>query len=487
MKKSLLWFLVVLLSVSMVATFSLAGCKKAEEAVAPVEEEVAEEAASVEEVTSAEVAPDTEGEKPYAGVTIRVIAEQQNPTLAMQKQIPKFEELTGIKVELEVGPMDNVVSKEVLALESGTGEYDVISTPYQFLGQFVENGYIQSIDPFFDREDLKLEDFDRSDLIPGMISASGEWEGVNYGIPSNTCIMIMFYRKDIFEHLEEKASFKAKYGYELNPPVNWEQYRDIAEFFTRKAGDKLMEETLESDFYGVSIAGKRHDAMTCEWLNYAWSFGGGIFDEDGKLIIDNSKNVEALTYFKDLVEFCPPGVSNNTWDELTTQMQQGIIAMQIQWNDCAPSVEDTDASKVAGKVGYALIPKGEVPVAHYGAWTYFIPTDASNAEAAWIFLQWVNTYEVQKAIALSGGFPCLTSVFEDPELSANLPYWEASLAAYEISTKRPRIPEWNAMNNEMMLELSMVISGEQTPEQALSNLQEKYSDILKGKLPITYQ
>ena len=426
-------------------------------------------------------------EQKYAGVTIRVIAEQQNPTLAMQKQIPNFEEITGIKVELEIGPMDNVVGKEILALESGTGAYDIISIPYQFLGQLVENGYLQPLDPFLNRKDLNLEDFDKSDLISGMVSASGEWKGVSYGIPSNSCIMIMFYRKDIFENPEEKAAFKAKYGYELKVPVNWIQYRDLAEFFTRKPGDNLMGETLKHSFYGTSIAGKRHDAMTCEWLNYAWSFGGGIFDEKGNLVINNPKNVEALTYFKDLVEFCPPGVSNNTWDELTTQMQQGIVAMEIQWNDCAPSIEDPETSKVVGKVGYALIPKREVPVAHFGAWTYFIPVDAPNPEAAWLFLQWVNTYKVQKAIALEGGFPCLTSVYNDPELSEKLPYWKASLDAYEISSTRPRLPEWNIMNNEMMLELSMVISGEQTSAQALSNLQKKYNDILKGKLPVTYQ
>ncbi|MCK5674190.1 MAG: extracellular solute-binding protein, partial [Spirochaetales bacterium] len=428
-----------------------------------------------------------DSDKPYAGVTIRVIAEQQNPTLAMQKQIPKFEKMTGIKVELEMGPMDSVVSKEILALESGSGAYDIISVPYQFSGQFVENDYLQSIDPFFDRKDLNLEGFDRSDLISGMVSASGEWKGMNYGIPSNTCIMVMFYREDLFNNSNEKAAFKAKYGYDLAPAVDWVQYRDMAEFFTRNSGETLAGETLNNDFYGVSIAGKRHDAMTCEWLNYAWSFGGGIFDDSGNLIMDDSRNVDALQYFSDLAEYSPPGVSQNTWDELTTQMQQGIVAMQIQWNDCAPSIEDPVNSKVAGKVGYAAIPQGEAPAAHYGAWTYFMPADAPNPEAAWLFLQWVNTTEVQKEIALDGGFPTLTSVFKDPELSSSLPYWKGSLAAYEISSKRPRIPEWNEMNNEMMLELSKVIASTQTSEEALKMLQSKYEKILKGKLPVTYQ
>ena len=32
---------------------------------------------------------------------------------------------------------------------------------------------------------------------------------------------------------DEQAAFEAKYGYELVPPTTWEQYRDVAEFFTR--------------------------------------------------------------------------------------------------------------------------------------------------------------------------------------------------------------------------------------------------------------
>lgn len=428
-----------------------------------------------------------DADRPYAGTTIRIIAEQQNPTLALQNQIPEFESMTGIKVELEMGPFDSVVSKEILALESRSGAYDVISAPYQFLGQFAENDYLQPIDPFFDREDLKIEGFDKNDLIPGMVAASGEWDGVNYGLPSNTCIMMMFYRKDLFSDTGEKSAFKSRYGYELGAPEDWDQYRDVAEFFTRKAGETLAGDVLKEDFYGVSIAGKRHDAMTCEWLNYAWSFGGGVFDEQGKLIVDSKENVQALDYFKSLVPFSPPGVTNNTWDELTTQMQMGVVAMEISWNDCAPAIEDNTSSKVAGKLAYTSIPVKKAPAAHYGAWSYYIPKDAPNPDAAWLFLQWANTAKVQKEIAKGGGFPTLASVYEDFELSSSLPYWEGSMKAYEISSTRPRIPEWNAMNNEMMLELSRSIAGEISSDEALKVLQMKYKEMLKGKLPVTYQ
>jgi multiple sugar transport system substrate-binding protein len=294
------------------------------------------------------------------------------------------------------------------------------------------------------------------------------------------------YRKDLFENPQEQAAFKARYGYDLTAPLDWKTYRDIAEFFTRRAGAPLAGERLSQDFFGVTLSGKRHDATTCEWLNYAWSFGGGIFDENGNIIIGNEKNVAALEYYRDLQQFAPPGVSNTTWDEQTTNMQQGIAAMAIIFNDCLPALEDPTQSKVVGKMGYGAVPIGENPAAHYGAWSYFIPTKSKHPEAAWVFLQWFNTPKIQKALALDGAFPNLVSTYTDPELNA-LPYWEATMEAYKISTTRPRIPEWNSMNEDLMLQISNVMAGQSTPQTALAAVQQAYERMLAGQLPVTYQ
>lgn len=436
------------------------------------------------ETASAETGTDA---KRFDGTTLYMIAEQQTPTESLKKQLSLFEEETGIKVELEMAPYDDVIQKETLAFESGSGAYDIIAAPYQFLGNMVENDYIQSIEPFMEDESLDIiEDYDESDLIEGMWKASGDWEGTLYGVPANSCIMFMGYRADLFENEEEKAAFKEKYGYDLEVPKDWDAYMDAAEFFTRSAGETLAGETLTTDFYGVSMMGKRHNAVTCEWLNYAWSFGGGVFDDEGNIGINSPECVKALEYFLELSQYAPPGVTSKTWDEQTTELQQGIAAMAIMFNDCAPALEDPEASTVAGKMGYTTIPVGVQEAAHYGAWGYYIPADSQNPEAAWVFLEWFNTPEVQKNIALDGGFPNLTSVYEDEEL-ASIPYWNASMEVYAISTTRPRIPEWNNMDEVLMLELSNTLAGNCTPQQALDNAAAEYEVILDGKLPVTYQ
>lgn len=476
---------------------SLAGCGGSTgqtTAAAPAASETAAAAAAETPAANAPaVTPETEAPagdealKKYAGTTLYMIAEQQSPNESLKRQLGKFEELTGIKVELEMAPYDDVIQKEILAFESHSGAYDIVAAPYQFLGNMVENEYIQSIEPFMQDESLQIiPGYDPADIIEGMWKASGEWKGQLYGVPSNSCIMFFAYRKDLIENEEEKASFKEKYGYDLEVPKDWDTYRDVAEFFTRKKGEKLAGEELQNDFFGVSMSGKRHGATSCEWMNYMWSFGGGIFDDEGYIAVNNEASVKSLEYYKGLVEFAPPGVTSKTWDEQTTEMQQGISAMAIIFNDCTPAIEDETESKVAGKMGYTKVPVGVKDADHYGAWGFYIPADSQNPEAAYLFMEWFNTPEVQKAISLDGGFPNLTSVYEDPDLE-NLPYWSGSKEAYEISTTRPRIPQWDEMDEVLRLQLSNCLAGQVSPQEALDTTAAEYEKILEGKLPVDYQ
>lgn len=469
MKKRTLFITAALLTVCMAGT---CGCGSSRSEADPA--------------ASSEPAADS-GAKRFAGTTIYMIAEQQTPTEALKKQLDNFTEETGIIVDLEMAPYDNVIQKETLAFESKSGAYDIIAAPYQFLGNLVENNYIQPLDKFMEDDSLNIiEAYDESDIIKGLWDASGEWQGTIYGVPSNSCIGMMAYRKDLFENEEEKAAFKEAYGYDLTVPTDWDTYYDVAEFFTREKGEMLAGEELKNNFYGVSMSGKRHDATTCEWLNYAWSFGGGVFDEEGNIAINSPESVAALEYFCNLTKFAPEGIASKTWDEQTTEMQQGIAAMTILFNDCYAALEAEDSSVIAGKTGYGLVPKKEADAAHYGGWGFYIPTDSGNPEAAWVFMQWFNTPEVQKNISLDGGFPNLSSCYEDPDLSG-IPYWEASKKAYEISTTRPRIAQWPKMDEILMLELSNAITGEETPQQALDNAAQKFTEELGDQLPIDYQ
>ena len=51
--------------------------------------------------------------------------------------------------------------------------------------------------------------FDTKDILPALWKASSQWKGKYYGVPSNSAVMMMVYRKDLFEDPGEQAAFKA--------------------------------------------------------------------------------------------------------------------------------------------------------------------------------------------------------------------------------------------------------------------------------------
>ena len=198
----------------------------------------------------------------------------------------------------------------------------------------------------------------------------------------------------------------------------------------------------------------------------------------------------ALTYEKGLTAFAPPGYTSATWDEVTAQLQQGIAAQSITWGDTAGAMENTEQSKVVGKMGYTDIPtqkEGDKPEAHLGSWTYAVNADSKNQKAAQVFMAWAMSKPVQLELANQGGLPALTSSFSDSGLAAKLPYWTQELTSLQQARSRPRIPQWSGISDTLALNLSKALSGQSTPQAAMDAAQQKITELMSGALPVTYQ
>lgn len=424
----------------------------------------------------------------FAGTELNVLAEATLNSEVIADLAPEFTKMTGIELNIETAPFAQLVQKATLDFSTAQGDFDVVSIPYDYLGAYAGSGYLEDFAPLTDANKDKVNpDFTTDDILPGLWETAAEWDGKSYGMPSNSAVTMMFYRKDLFENKTEAAAFKKAYGYDLAPAQTWQQYYDIAEFFTRDAGEKLAGKPLEEPMYGATIAGKRHEAAVFEWMNYANSFGGGVVSPNGDLLVDNPDSVESLDFMKSLGEFAPPGFTSATWDEVTANLQQGVAAQAITWGDTAGAMEDPEQSAVVGKMGYGDIPvkaEGDKPHALHGAWTYTISKQAQNADAAYLFVAWALSAPVQKQIAERGGVPATRSAFEDPELVASLPSWPQQLASLENALARPRNAEWPQMLEELALQVSNALVGESTPQQACTDAQNEITDVLGDKLPL---
>ena len=180
-----------------------------------------------------------EAAKPYKGTIIRVLDEITPLQETFSKIVPEFEKETGIKVEWELLNHFEVINKGQADMLSGRGYYDAVMMHGFQLGPMLSANVILPIDELVANPNLNDPGLDPSRLHPESVQDRRLPEGKQYGFINWNYNQVYWARADLLNNPEEIAAFKAKFGYDLAPAKTIEQMRDIAEFFTRKKGEKL--------------------------------------------------------------------------------------------------------------------------------------------------------------------------------------------------------------------------------------------------------
>lgn len=469
-----------------------------------------------------------EATKPWRGETITMIGEELPPLESLDRVKSEFEEKTGVKVKIEMYGHEEAIEKTTLDFAGKTGIYDLVAQPHRALGKYVEAGWLEPMDKYY--KDPKLRnpefDFDKDVLNAYWYRETCAYGGERYGFPLHFISMYLWWRYDWFEHPDEQAAFEEEYGYELpSPPITWEEYYDVSEFFTRKAGEKLMGEVLDHDIYGTCWGGARHVTTWYDFINVVYAFGGREIylpenkgcEYGGTIGVNEDKAVEALEYIKSLLPFCPPGTLTYTWDEKQAAQQEGIVAMAIQWDDASFAVEDPEVSVAAGKMAYSGLPIKDEKALQVEGWSFFIPTSSKKKELAYLFMQWAMGKTAQIAQQLGGGESGLKITYEDPDV-AKMPYVPTGVylktgGEWVISTRevgdptgvgvpksyaeainpatgdtsvtivsKPTWPEEEMVTEAMVIAVCDALRGEKTPKEALDWCAAEFKRILGDKV-----
>jgi multiple sugar transport system substrate-binding protein len=287
-------------------------------------------------------------------VTLVVAGDGGNNQIAWFWFEQEMEAEFGIDLQIMGFSFDDLYTKLKTEFVADTGAFDIVVFFPKYLGDFVSNGYLLPMTPYMETSDAGLDD-----IVPAFRDLYGKVGDDYYALPYDGDVLALFYRIDLFENEEEKAAFEEKYGYPLAPPETWAQYLDVAEFFTRKAGETLAGEVLEQDFYGTATYGQK-DFQYAWYLNYAASLGMVYFDEEMNPGINSEAAVKGLEMYKKELPFCPPETITFGFDELQAAFLDGRVAMEIQWTDPGRVGQDPAISKIAGKIGTALMPGSEI-------------------------------------------------------------------------------------------------------------------------------
>lgn len=391
----------------------------------------------------------TQTEKPYAGTTIRFLAAVHPWTDTIEAEIPKFEEATGINVEMEVLAENQLTQKLTVELAAGTGTVDVFAQrPLQEAKLFAKNGWYADLYQFINDPAKTPADYDINDFFPGTLAVE-TIDGKLCGIPLVTEQQIIYYRKDLFE---EKG---------IKVPTTMEELEAAAAALNDPA----------NDFYGIVMRGQGNPAVT-QFSSFLYSFGGD-FIVDGKFAMDTPEAIAAAEFYGKLLnKYGPPGVLNMHWMQAAGLMAQGKAAMWVDANSLYLNVTDPANSQVGDKIGFAMFPAGPAGSLPYNvtSWGLSIAESSKNKDAAWEFVKWATSKEMVLKTQAAGNPGARASVWDNPEGTKAWPEeWvevAKKSAAIGKSTDRPLVINVGQARDIIGEILTAAISGEDITELA---------------------
>jgi glycerol transport system substrate-binding protein len=373
--------------------------------------------------------------KPFAGMEIKVVSETIT-THEYESQVlaPAFSAITGIKVTHDLIGEGDVVEKLQTQMQSGENIYDGYVNDSDLIGTHWRYQQVRNLTDWMAGEgaDVTSPTLDLADFIGTQFTTAPD--GKLYQLPDQQFANLYWFRYDWFNDEQNKADFKAKYGYDLGVPVNWSAYEDIAEFFT---GRDLSRLGVEGEVFGNMDYGKKDPSLgwryTDAWMSMA---GMGDVGEPNGLPVDewgirvNEKsqpvgscvarggatNDAAAVYavtkaIEWLQKYSPPAASGMTFSEAGPIPAQGNVAQQMFWYTAftaATVLPDLPVMNADGTPKWRMAPSPhgvywkdgqKIGYQDVGSWTLMKSTPVDRAKAAWLYAQFVTskTVDLKKA------------------------------------------------------------------------------------------
>jgi len=400
----------------------------------------------------------------FKGTKIRYTSESTPPTVVVNQIKQEFTEPTGIEVEVEIVPLDQVLAKATQDVQGQLGTYDLYYLDQSWVATFSQDT-VDPIELYKSKPDLAMPNFDWDDfskpLVEGLALYNGKWVGIPFDIP----IFIVMYRKDLLE----------KHG--LKVPTTFAEYYDTAK--------AIGEAEKANGIYGTGLQTKSgHYSLECDWTGAVWGHGGSIFGKDKKFSGNDEQGIAGLKYYQELLKLAPPNATASDWDGEFQMLQSGQAAMAFSWDEFFPGL-DSDDSKVKGLFEPAkpLVATpglrspadagfGEIPnTGHQGGSIMALSKYSKNPDAAWLFMQWACSKDVMARCTQIGGFaPMRLSAFADPRVKAKNRVGAGTTRHLEIVKwtidnamgSEPDMPLWAGFStNEIPTELGRLLTGQE--------------------------
>lgn len=424
MKKSLLWIVVLILSISMVAAFS--------------------------EVAAAEKAPLPSGKL--------VIWGWSPNELWLDASLDGFkEEYPDIKWEWVPYSTGDVYVNLPLALTAGKGAPDICLVENSHLESIVEMGGLlditEKIQPYIDNlATYKLKECRKDDKY--------------YAVPWDGSPVAMYYRRDVFE----KAGLPTDPESVEELVSTWDKYYEVAKTIKEKTG-----------LYMQACTKANNNGRLLEML--LWERGLGYIDDKGKVSINSPEAVETLEFigkmtseglYSDEVDW------TDGWYAEFKSLDQSV-ASYIEASWMGGFFKSWVAPETTGLWGIVHIPaykEGGVRASADGGSSFVITEQCQNPEAAWALIEYalLRDQSVINCFIAGDYTPSLVTSYDSDVFKVKDPFYAGQVIGTMFNDIMLNIPEVNIYTTEYAEmsgltspEVAKYLTGKQSAQEALDN------------------
>lgn len=310
------------------------------------------------------------------------------------------------KVEVLFFARDGFWDKLQADLAAGTQSFDLNLLATYSIGRYA---------PFMDPIELSDEAIN---VYGNSVLSTMQFEGQQYGVPTDLSLHFMYYREDLIAALLADAAAAQTYGdisekylgKRLEPKTpdswTWDDYAATALYFTNSVNPDSPTR------YGTVLQMQNLLFNMMVWQSTARSFGGDWMDDEGNVTVDSDAYRRGLELYKMLYDAgaTPADSTSYEFAEANAAFVSGQVAVMLQWNAAAGEVTNPEtAPAVADSVGIVAPPAGdEGRFTHIHGLGYGLNKNAPNKDGALAFLKWLSTEEAALAYAGNSGAPALT-------------------------------------------------------------------------------
>jgi multiple sugar transport system substrate-binding protein len=420
--------------------------------------------------------PDAGGSQSSGPANIKIAYQQFGPGTVMKNFLAgakaEFEAANpGSKVEIVpiVASENDYYTKLQLMMRSANTAPDIVYEDTFLINSDITAGYLKPLDDYI----KNWPDWSQfQDTAKG--AAKGQ-DNKTYGVPDGTDTRALWYNKQLFA----KAGLPANWQ-----PKTWDEVLTAARAIKAKVPG-----VIPLNVYSGKPVGEAAAMQGLEMLLYGTKDTLYNFNQS-KWVVGSQGFKDSLNFIKTIFteglapkpqQSLDPNWGNKVGSDLLPNSKLAI-ALDGSW--LYNNWQKTGARpwpQWSNVLGQTAMPtqngdgKGKVSLS--GGWTWAIPAKSKAPDAAWKFIQTLQTQKNAAKYATDGAqIAVRKDVASDATYKASSKSTQFFTDLVGVTVYRPALPEYPKVSNEIITAMEAVMTGQSSPDEAAKN----YDDAVKS-------